>query len=140
MRRFKTPLNESNQIWLPLFTMPVSAGSPTPADDHVEETLDIVRLLIKRPQSTFFVKVEGDSMVDASIHAGDLLIVDRSLEARHKDIVIALVDGEFTVKVLHKTPHIRLVSQNRENPFTIDEPFTVWGVVVWIVHQAYLTF
>lgn len=124
------------QIRLPLFSMSVSAGSPKPTDDNVEETLDIGRLLVQRPDSTFFVRVEGESMIDASIHPGDLLVVDRGIEARHKDVVIALVDGEFTVKLLYRRPHLRLVSRNKNHVTDIDEPFQIWGVVLWVVHKA----
>ena len=127
---------DAAQMSLPLFSMLVSAGFPTPADDHIEETLDIARLLVKRPQSTFFVRVEGDSMIDASIHAGDLLVVDRSVEAHHKDVIIAIVDNEFTVKVLHDSPRLHLVSRNENNPTLIDEPFQIWGVVLWVIHKA----
>jgi DNA polymerase V len=116
--------------------MPVSAGFPVPADDYVEETIDLSKLLVKRPASTFFVRVEGDSMVDASIQPGDLLVVDRSVEPRHKDTVIAIVDGEFTVKQLCKRPHLRLISRNANQITEIDEPFQVWGVVLWVVHKA----
>jgi DNA polymerase V len=116
--------------------MPVSAGMPSEADDYVEETLDLARLLVKRPESTFFVKVEGESMEDASIFPGDILVVDRSLSAAHGDIVIAIVDGEFTVKTLAKRPHLKLLSRNKVNPTDIDEPFEIWGVVLWVVHKA----
>lgn len=116
--------------------MPVSAGAPYPADDHVEERLDLSQLMVKRPESTFFVRVEGESMIDAAINPGDLLVVDRSLTARHKDIVIALVEGDFTVKVLHKRPALRLVSRNTNAPTEIDEPFEIWGVVLWVVHKV----
>lgn len=129
-------LPNSEQLKLPLFSMNVRAGPPMPADDQIEETLDITRLLIKRPESTFFVKVEGDSMIDASIEAGDLLIVDRSVEAQHKDIVIAMVDGEFTVKVLYQKPRLHLISRNQKQPVWIDKPFEIWGVVLWVVHKA----
>jgi len=128
--------DRAKQFNLPLFSMTVSAGTPILADDHVEETLDLSRFLVKRPASTFFVKVEGESMIDAAVHPGDILVVDRSLEPRHKDIVIAIVDGEFTVKLLHKKPVLRLVSRNKDNPTEIDEPFEVWGVVLWVVHKA----
>lgn len=126
----------SSQYSLPLFSMPVSAGTPSPADDYVEERLDLARLLVKRPDSTFFVRVEGDSMIDASVEPGDILIVDRSLEARHKDIVIAIIENEFTVKVLHRKPHLHLVSRNCRKRTNIAEPFEVWGVVLWIIHKA----
>jgi DNA polymerase V len=124
------------QLRIPLFSMPVSAGMPSEADDYVEETLDLARLLVKRPESTFFVKVEGESMEDASIFPGDILVVDRSLSAAHGDIVIAIVDGEFTVKTLAKRPRLKLLSRNKVNPTDIDEPFEIWGVVLWVVHKA----
>lgn len=124
------------QLRIPLFSMPVSAGMPSEADGYVEETLDLARLLIKRPESTFFVKVEGESMEDASIFPGDILVVDRSVSAAHGDIVIAIVDGEFTVKTLERKPRLRLVSHNRAKPTDIDEPFAVWGVVLWVVHKT----
>lgn len=121
---------------LPLFSMRVSAGFPNSVDDSVEETLDLSKFLIKRPQSTFFVRVEGDSMVDASINPGDLLVVDRSITARNNDIVIANVAGEFTVKVFTQTPSLQLVSRNRRSPVEIKEPFEIWGVVLWVIHSA----
>jgi DNA polymerase V len=130
------PQSEPKQILLPLFSMPVSAGTPNAADDYVEERLDLTQLLVKRPESTFYVKVEGESMIDASVQSGDLLVVDRSVEARHKDIVIAIVEGEFTVKVLHRKPALRLVSPNKNQLTEIDEPFEIWGVVLWVVHKA----
>jgi DNA polymerase V len=116
--------------------MPVSAGMPSQADDYVEETLDLARLLVKRPESTFFVRVEGESMEDASIFPGDILVVDRSVSAAHGDIVIAIVDGEFTVKTLERSPCLKIVSRNKAKPTDIDEPFEVWGVVLWVVHRA----
>ena len=124
------------QLRIPLFSMPVSAGMPSEADDYVEETLDLARLLVKRPESTFFVKVEGESMEGASIFPGDILVVDRSLSAAHGDIVIAIVDGEFTVKTLECKPNLKLVSHNRAHLTDINEPFAIWGVVLWVVHRA----
>lgn len=116
--------------------MPVSAGFPSPADDTVQERLDIGRMLVQRPDSTFFVRVEGESMIDASIQPGDILVVDRSIQPGHNEIVIALVDGEFTVKRLSHSPSLRLVSSNREHPVEIREPFEVWGTVLWVVHKT----
>lgn len=121
---------------LPLFSMPVSAGSPSPADDTVQERLDIGRMLVQRPDSTFFVKVEGESMIDAFIQPGDVLVVDRSVQPRHNEIVIAIVEGEFTVKRLSRRPSLRLVSDNDQHPIEITQPFEIWGTVLWIVHKA----
>lgn len=124
------------QYRLPLFSMAISAGHTQPADDYVEETLDLARFLVKRPESTFFVRVEGESMIDACIHPGDLLVVDRSLLPRHNDIVIAQIEGELTVKTLHKDPALKLVSRSQGDAVEIAEPFEVWGVVVWVLHQT----
>ena len=87
---------------LPLFLSKVRAGFPSPADDYLDKKLDLNEHLIKHPTATFFVKVKGDSMIKAGIHSGDILVVDRSLEAKDKRIVIAVVNGEFTVKRVRK--------------------------------------
>ncbi|MDX1803599.1 MAG: translesion error-prone DNA polymerase V autoproteolytic subunit [Alcanivorax sp.] len=97
---------------LPLFTQPVSAGFPSPAQDYLESRLDLNRLCIRQPAATFFVRVEGESMLEAGIHDGDMLVVDRSLDACHGDIVVACVDGEFTVKELALRPRVRLLPRN----------------------------
>lgn len=135
-RRARLPDGEPQQR-LPLFTTLVSAGTPNPADDAIQERLDIGQLLVKHPETTFFVKVEGESMLDASIHPGDLLVVDRSVVPRNNAIVIALVEGEFTVKRLSRKPVLRLVSSNQSHPTKeIHPPFEVWGTVLWVVHKA----
>ena len=85
-------------VELPFFTARVQAGFPSPGDDYVESNLDLNQLLIKNPSATFFVKVEGESMSDAGIRTGDTLIVDRALEAKDKNVVIASINGELTVK------------------------------------------
>lgn len=128
--------NGPHQPRLPLFAMSVSAGSPGPADDAVQERLDIGHLLVKHPDTTFFVRVEGESMIDASIQPGDLLVVDRSIQPRHNAIIIALVDGEFTVKRLSEKPVLRLISSNQAHPTEIRQPFEVWGTVLWVIHKA----
>ena len=91
----------------------VSAGFPSPAQDYVEQTLDLNELCIKRPAATFFVRVEGDSMIDAGIHPDDILVVDRSVQAEHGDIVIAGIHGELTVKELQLRPCVKLIPRNQ---------------------------
>src|SRR4029079_15859199 len=86
---------------LPLFLSRIAAGFPSPADDYLEKRLDLNDLVIKPPAATFFVCVEGDSMRDAGILSGDILVVDRSIEPSHGKIVVAVLNGEFTVKRLH---------------------------------------
>ena len=98
----------------------VVAGFPSPAEQYLEPPLDLNELLVKRPAATFFVKVEGDSMVGAGIHDGDLLVVDRSLTPASGDIIIAAVDGEFTVKT-YRTG-IRTGADGRRHRFVDLEP------------------
>ena len=88
--------------YLNLFDHKVPAGFPSPADDHIEKVLDLNEYLITKKETTFFVKIKGDSMIDASIHDGDIVIVDRSREAKIGDIILASIDGEFTIKILAK--------------------------------------
>jgi DNA polymerase V len=94
---------------LPLFLERVACGFPSPAQDYVEDRIDLNKLAVKHPSATYFVKVSGDSMIGAGIGDGDLLVVDRSLTAEHGDIVVAAVDGEFTVKELQTRPVLRLL-------------------------------
>ena len=107
-----SPLGPDATLLLPLFMERVPCGFPSPAQDYVEATLDLNQLCISRPAATYFVRAAGDSMKDAGILDGDLLVVDRSVSARHGDTVIACVDGEFTVKILQLTPNIALLPAN----------------------------
>lgn len=92
--------NEGETILLSLYSDKVKAGFPSPATDYVQNCIDLNTLLIRHPASTYLVEVEGDSMVNIGIYPNDILIVDRSLTACHKDIVIALIDDGFTAKQL----------------------------------------
>lgn len=124
----------------PLFLNPVQAGFPSPAEDYIERKLDLNEHLIEHPAATFFVRVEGDSMLGAGIHKGDILIVDRSLEAVNGRIIIAVLNGEFTVKRLKKDGDaIYLVPENPKFPKIQIEPswdFQVWGVVTYVIHNV----
>nr|QBQ85719.1 RumA [Shewanella putrefaciens] len=116
----------------------VSAGFPSPAQDYVEQTLDLNELCIKRPAATFFVRVEGDSMIDAGIHPDDILVVDRSVQAEHGDIVIAGIHGELTVKELQLRPCVMLIPRNRAyEPIHISEgtELEIFGVVTNVVRN-----
>jgi len=90
--------DQSTECERPLFMIPVEAGFPSPAEDYIEGELDLNKHLIKHPAATFFVRVAGDSMVDAGVHPGDILIVDRAIEPADKKVVIAVVNGDLTVK------------------------------------------
>lgn len=124
-------------LHLPLFLEKISAGFPSPAQDYVEQRLDLNQLCVKRPAATYFVRVAGDSMIDAGIYPEDLLVVDRSITAQSGDIVIACLNGEFTVKTLELAP-LRLVPQNDEyQPILITESddFEIFGVVTNIIRS-----
>ena len=124
---------------IPLYSSRPSAGFPAPGDDQVERVLDINDLVVQNPSSTFFVRVEGDSMIGAGIFSGDVLVIDRSKDAKEGVIVVAAVNGEMVVKRLSLTHEgMVLVSENEEYaPIVVgeDEDCTVWGVVVGSVRQ-----
>jgi len=124
---------------VPLYASAVSAGFPSPADDYLELSLDLNKYLIKHPAATFHVRVKGDSMINAGIHDGDLLIVDKAVEANNDDVVVCVIDGEFTVKRLKKVDgEIYLIPENSHYQalkITEDMDFQVWGVVTYTIHQ-----
>jgi DNA polymerase V len=118
----------------------VPAGFPSPAQDHTQKRIDLNEVLVLNPIATFLFEVEGDSMIGAKIFDGDKLIVDRSIEPVHGRIVLACVDGEFTVKRLYKRAGIvRLHAANPNYPpivFVDGQEMTVWGVVTWNLRQV----
>lgn len=133
------PLREDN-LALPIYLESVSAGFPSPADDYTEKSLDLNDLLIKNPAATFFVRVSGDSMINAGMSSGDILVVDRSLDAKNNSIVIAVVNGEMTVKKLSlKNGEVFLCPENpKYKPIKITSEmyFEVWGVVRSVIHST----
>ncbi|MDG2395298.1 translesion error-prone DNA polymerase V autoproteolytic subunit [Candidatus Thioglobus sp.] len=124
---------------IPIFSSRVQAGFPSPADDHLEDRLDLNKHLIHHQEATFFVRAQGESMLNAGIHPGDILVVDKSLPAKSSKIVIAVVDGEFTVKRLHK--YKGKITLKAENPEFEDieiregNELIIWGVVTSVIHQ-----
>ena len=134
------PLSGIKYSKVPLFLEGVSAGFPSPAADHIEKTLDLNELCISRPAATFFVRADGDSMKDAGIHSGDILIVDRSIDVCHGHIVIAAVDGDFLCKRidLNSDDAPRLLAENPDYapiPITDDLEVSVFGVVTHAIHN-----
>ncbi|RAP26732.1 hypothetical protein DID74_01535 [Candidatus Marinamargulisbacteria bacterium SCGC AG-333-B06] len=127
-----------NKKTLPFFMSSIPAGFPSPADDYMDNRLNINDYVIKNPMSTYYIKVSGDSMIGAGIFSGDILVVDRSIEASHNRIVIAMIDGDFTVKRLryHKTK-IYLISENSQFvPIEVtNQELMIWGVVTFSIHQ-----
>ena len=133
------PLKPGERQELALFASRPAAGFPAPADDLVERVLDINDLVVKNPASTFFVRVEGDSMEGAGIFSNDVLVVDRSVEAKSGQIVVAAVFGEMVVKRLQKVGEkFELHSENfAYEPITLtgEEDCHLWGVVVGSVRS-----
>jgi len=124
---------------IPLFSHSVRAGFPSPADDYVAESLDLNEHLIAHREATFFLRAKGHSMTGAGIQDGDLLVVDRSLTPSNRSVVIAVVDGEFTVKRLSKRGgKIRLLAENPEFAaidFKDGQELQIWGVVTNVIHR-----
>ena len=122
-----------------LLRSPVPAGFPSTADDYVEQRISLDEHLVQHRESTFFMRVAGDSMRGLGIFDGDLLVVDRSLPAAHGCVVIAVLDGEFTVKqLLHTADGQILRAAHPDYPDTLIKPeqdFSIWGVVSWNVHK-----
>ena len=127
-------------LLLPFYEVKVPAGFPSPAEGLPAEQLDLVSYLVRNPAATFFLRVSGDSMIEAGIFDGDLLLVDRSLEPKSGDIVIAVLDGEFTVKrLLLKNGRVELRPENRE--FRIirvpqGAELDIWGVVTNVIRSV----
>ena len=123
----------------PLMGDCVMAGFPSPAEQYVEQALDLNELLVRHPAGTFFVRAAGDSMVQAGIMPGDILVVDRALDAVDGSIVIAAVDGEFTVKYLRNKDHVlQLVAANpayKPITFAGESELQLFGVVTAAIHQ-----
>lgn len=117
----------------------IPAGFPSPADDYVEQRISLDDHLIQRRESTFFMRVAGESMRGFGIFDGDLLVVDRARPATHGCVVIAVVDGEFTVKQLLRTPDGQILRAAHPDYSDIhikpEQDFAIWGVVSWNVHK-----
>ncbi len=129
-----------DRLKLPLYLASIAAGFPSPADDFLDKKLDLNEHLIRHPAATFFVRVQGNSMIQAGIHSGDVLIVDRALEPADRKIVVAVVNGELTVKRLRrKKDRTFLAAENpeyRDLEITPEMDFDIWGVVVHVIHSV----
>lgn len=150
MHIFSYALYQSRQT-VPLMCWSVEAGFPSPAEGQVDEALDLNELLIEHPHATYFVRVRGDSMRDAGIHHGDLLIVDRALLPRSGDVIVAALNGEFTVKRWRELSELSSSKQKSgalvrgelvpAHPqyapirVTAEDDFMVWGVVRYTIHR-----
>ena len=130
----------ATRLRLVLFTSKISAGFPSPAEDYIDKNLDLNEHLIKHPAATFFIRVEGHSMINAGIHNGDMLIVDRTLEPVDKKIVIAVINGEMTVKRIRMLKgKLYLMPENDSfKPIEVSEEadLQIWGVVTSVIHSV----
>ncbi|GHC59253.1 hypothetical protein GCM10010096_35760 [Alcaligenes pakistanensis] len=126
-----------SQLPVYVWTTPstVQCGFPSPAEDHAQKRLDLNELLINQPDATFFMRVRGPSMRDAGIDDGDYVVIDRSIEAKHGQVVLAVVDGEFTIKRLfRRAGRVKLQAANptfSDIEFRDGQELTIWGVVTW---------
>ncbi|ELQ6035277.1 translesion error-prone DNA polymerase V autoproteolytic subunit (plasmid) [Franconibacter helveticus 513] len=133
-----TPPENCQVVAIPLFTERASCGFPSPAQDYVEAELDLNEYCIRRRSSTFFVRAIGNSMRDIGLHSGDLLVVDKAEKPQHGDIVIAEINGEFTVKRLLLRPRPALQAMNPDYGTLYPDPeqLQIFGVVTHFVHRT----
>jgi DNA polymerase V len=128
------------EVALPLYMVAVSAGLPSAAEDDIEGEIDLNRELIRNPATTFLVRATGDSMIGAGIHSGDVLVVDRSLEPAQNKIVIAVLNGELTVKrIRYERQRVYLMPENPDYPaISVNEgmELQVWGIVTNVIHPV----
>ena len=125
-----------SRLALPVYASRISAGFPSPADDHIEGKLDLNHHLVRRPAATFFIRAQGESMKDAGIFDGDLLVVDRGIVPQAGDIVIAVLHGELTVKRLAMSEAGSILSaDNLAYPDICPDDAELWGVVTFSIRH-----
>ena len=129
------------KVWLEVCAWKVPAGFPSPAADHTRKELDLNEHLIRNKEATFIFRVKGDSMIGIGIYDGDELIVDRSIDAKHGNIVLAVLNNEFTVKRLYRRGGVvKLIAENPLYPPIVvkdGEELIIWGVVTRNLHKLY---
>ncbi|MCD7968825.1 MAG: translesion error-prone DNA polymerase V autoproteolytic subunit [Alistipes sp.] len=127
------------EVSLPFADHGIQAGFPSPAQDYIDEALDINKIVVRNPLTTFYARVRGDSLIDDDIKDGDLLVIDKSLEPRSGDLVVAAVEGEFTLKYLEVNPQGVWLMPANENydpiPLDPEDPFQIFGVVTWYLKK-----
>ena len=134
------PFEKRTSIRIPMLTAIVDAGFPSPADDHLERSIELSEELVRNKAATYCIRVQGESMRDAGIHQGDVLVVDRSITPSDKQIVVAMIDGEFTVKRFRKFgAKLFLEAANHDFPsiqIGENQELVIWGTVTYIIHKA----
>ncbi len=137
----KPVLVTDKKVWLDVCGWKVPAGFASPAGDHTRKRIDLNDHLIRNADATSVNRVKADSMIDIGLYAGDSLLIDRSIEPKHGDIVLAVLNNEFTLKRLYrKGGAIKLVPENQRYPTIVvkpEEEFSVWGVVTYNLHKLY---
>ena len=127
----------SSKLEVPVFSSGIEAGFPSPADDFIDLSIDLNKEFIKNPSSTFYGRVNGDSMKDLGIHNSDLLIIDKSLEPQDGKIAVCFIDGEFTVKTikLEKDCCWLVPANDKYKPIQVtdDNEFIIWGIVIHVI-------
>jgi DNA polymerase V len=130
-------LDDTTDLRLPMIQSRIAAGFPSPADDYIEDRIDLNKELIKNPSSTFLARVSGNSMVNAGIGDRDLLIVDRSVQPRNDSILVCVIDGEFTIKKLRKVgeDYYLMPENDQFKPIkvSVENDFRIWGVVTYSI-------
>jgi DNA polymerase V len=128
------------ELSIPFYISRISAGFPSPADDHIHKKLDLNELVIKHPAATFFVRVEGESMREAGIFHNDILVVDRALNPMNNDIIVCVINGDFAVKRFRRhNGHISLLAEHPDYApieITAEMEFQVWGVVTYVFRKT----
>jgi len=133
-------LNKQAELKLPFLESLIPAGFPSPADDYLEMSLDLNERLIRNPSSTFFAQITGSSMINAGIHDGDLVVIDKSLQPKDDSVLVCIIDGEFTLKRFKKIDNesAYLIPDNPDyEPIKVSKHnnFMIWGVVTYSIHK-----
>ena len=132
-------IDVSSSLPIPYADEGIRAGFPSPAQDYMEQAIDLNKELIKHPASTFFGRVVGDSMRDEGIEEGDILVIDKSLELQDDDLAVCFIDGDFTVKRVRIEPNaVWLIPANPKYSLikvTKENEFIVWGIVTYTIKK-----
>ena len=133
------PSVQSLKLSLPYADGGIKAGFPSPAQDYMESAIDLNKELIKHPASTFYGRVKGDSMIDANVHDGDILVIDKSLEPQNGDMAVCFIDGEFTLKYIKLEKDVIWLEPANKNykriKVTIENDFLIWGIVTYCIQN-----
>lgn len=131
------PISVDTRLDLPFVKDGINCGFPSPANDFIEDFIDLNKELIAHPESTFLAKVRGKSMIGAGLDDGDIMIIDKSLEPRHRKVAVCVIDGEFTIKRVKKEKDCYwLVPYNSDfQPIVVtpDNEFIIWGIVTYVI-------